>query len=176
LALPAELAFERGLALAPLRPNLGAAMLRAIRGFRKDDEGAWVAELECGHPQHVRHSPPWQNYAWVQDPIGRQAKLGSPLDCLFCNMAALPAGLVRYKDTAAFTELTTPAALTKDHRTKAGVWAEIEVLEGKLEYSCPRGTFVLRPGILGIVEPEVAHAVRPIGQVRFVVHFLRSAD
>jgi tellurite methyltransferase len=151
-------------------------MRRAIRGFHQDEEGVWVAELECGHPQHVRHNPPWQNSAWVIDPAGRKAKLGSSLDCPFCNMAALPAGLARYKDTAAFTELTTPAGLTKDHCTKAGVWAEIEVLEGRLEYSCPRGTFVLRPGIVGIVEPEVVHCVRALGPVRYVVHFLRAAE
>ena len=25
----------------------------------------WVAELECGHTQHVRHDPPWTNRPWV---------------------------------------------------------------------------------------------------------------
>jgi len=151
-------------------------MLRSIEAFHQDDEGVWVAELACGHPQHVRHDPPWQNYAWVADEAGRSAKLGAPLDCLFCNMANLPAGLVRYKHTPVFTELTTPAGLRSDHRTKAGVWAEIEVEEGKLEYRCRQGTFVLRPGIVGVVEPEMAHSVRPLGPVRFQVHFLRNAD
>ena len=36
-------------------------MLRPIDGFHQDEEGHWVAELRCGHGQHVRHAPPfWQ--------------------------------------------------------------------------------------------------------------------
>ena len=35
-------------------------MKRAIVGYHRDDVGDWVAELECGHAQHVRHDPPWQ--------------------------------------------------------------------------------------------------------------------
>jgi hypothetical protein len=34
-------------------------MKRAVIGFDKDEEGHWVAKLECGHGQHVRHDPPW---------------------------------------------------------------------------------------------------------------------
>ena len=30
-------------------------MQRKITGFHLDEEGYWVAELECGHNQHVRH-------------------------------------------------------------------------------------------------------------------------
>jgi uncharacterized protein DUF3565 len=35
-------------------------MQRRIVGYHQDDERHWVAELECGHAQHVRHDPPWQ--------------------------------------------------------------------------------------------------------------------
>jgi hypothetical protein len=31
---------------------------RRIVGFHTDVEGDWVADLECGHTQHVRHDPP----------------------------------------------------------------------------------------------------------------------
>jgi hypothetical protein len=31
---------------------------RSIVGFHRDDESHWVAELDCGHDQHVRHDPP----------------------------------------------------------------------------------------------------------------------
>jgi hypothetical protein len=34
-------------------------MQRKINGYHCDEERHWVAELECGHDQHVRHSPPW---------------------------------------------------------------------------------------------------------------------
>jgi hypothetical protein len=42
-------------------------MRRRIIGFHEDTEGHWVADLECGHAQHVRHEPPWQERSWVPD-------------------------------------------------------------------------------------------------------------
>lgn len=36
-------------------------MQQAIIGFHLDEEDHWVADLVCGHAQHVRHNPPWQN-------------------------------------------------------------------------------------------------------------------
>ena len=147
---------------------------RKIIGFHQDEEGAWVAELACGHGQHVRHAPPFQNRPWVNDPAARAQKLGTELECLLCNMATLPAGLTAYKQTPTFSEGDVPAALLQDHRTKADVWAEIVVEEGRLEYTCTRGVFVLRPGVNGVVEPEQPHHVRPLGQVRFFVRFLRA--
>jgi hypothetical protein len=36
-------------------------MQRKIIGFHQDEEQDWVADLECGHQQHVRHTPPWLN-------------------------------------------------------------------------------------------------------------------
>ena len=45
-------------------------MPRRIAGFHRDGEGHWVAELECGHSQHVRHDPPWQNRPWVMTEQG----------------------------------------------------------------------------------------------------------
>ena len=44
----------------------------ASTGRRAD----WVAELECGHNQHVRHNPPWTNRPWVVTPEGRARVLG----------------------------------------------------------------------------------------------------
>jgi hypothetical protein len=38
---------------------------RGIVGFRQDEQGHWIAELECGHAQHFRHDPPWMNRPWV---------------------------------------------------------------------------------------------------------------
>jgi hypothetical protein len=32
---------------------------RKIVAFHLDENLDWVAELECGHQQHVRHNPPW---------------------------------------------------------------------------------------------------------------------
>jgi len=58
---------------------------RAIVGYRQDEEGHWVAELECGHTQHVRHDPPWQVRVWVTTPEGRALHLGTELECVLCD-------------------------------------------------------------------------------------------
>jgi hypothetical protein len=60
-------------------------MERAIVGFDRDDVGDWVALLACGHRQHVRHRPPWQERPWVLTPAGRQSRLGVPLNCALCD-------------------------------------------------------------------------------------------
>ncbi len=61
-----------------------AAPLRAIVGFRQDDELHWVAELSCGHGQHVRHDPPLVTRPWVLTEAGRTGRLGVELPCLRC--------------------------------------------------------------------------------------------
>lgn len=60
------------------------APARRITGFHQDEEGHWVAELECGHGQHVRHDPPWQNRPWVVTAGGRAGQLGQALACRTC--------------------------------------------------------------------------------------------
>jgi hypothetical protein len=55
-----------------------------IVGFQQDSEGHWVAELECGHTQHVRHDPPWQQRPWVTSAEGRAKFLGTTLHCHLC--------------------------------------------------------------------------------------------
>jgi len=65
-------------------------MKRRIVGFHQDDESHWVAELDCGHNQHVRHKPPWTTRAWVTTPEGRRARLGMALDCRKCDAGAPP--------------------------------------------------------------------------------------
>ena len=64
------------------RPQRGPAS--HLQGFRQDDEGHWVAELSCGHTQHLRHLPPWQNRSWVQDEEQRKARLGTAFSCGWC--------------------------------------------------------------------------------------------
>jgi hypothetical protein len=60
-------------------------MKRRIVGFRQDEEGHWVAELECGHDQHVRHNPPMTTRIWVTTLEGRTRALGRQLDCKMCD-------------------------------------------------------------------------------------------
>ena len=58
---------------------------RAIIGFHQDEFDDWVADLECGHTQHVRHQPPWQERPWVTTAAGRNAHLGQCLLCKKCD-------------------------------------------------------------------------------------------
>jgi hypothetical protein len=60
-------------------------MKQAIIGFHQDGEQHWVANLVCGHTQHVRHNPPWQSRPWVITEEGRASKIGSTLECKKCD-------------------------------------------------------------------------------------------
>lgn len=60
-------------------------MQRRIVGFHQDEAGDWVADLDCGHGQHVRHDPPWRLRPWVVEPATRQAAIGTPLECRKCD-------------------------------------------------------------------------------------------
>lgn len=63
-------------------------MQQPIVGFHRDDEQHWVAELACGHNQHVRHNPPWVMRPWVQTAEGRKRMLGCRLECRKCDEEA----------------------------------------------------------------------------------------
>jgi hypothetical protein len=62
-------------------------MNQKIKGFHQDQENHWVAELECGHAQHVRHDPPWMERPWVITKEGRETRLGVELNCVRCDEA-----------------------------------------------------------------------------------------
>ncbi len=63
-------------------------MRKPIEGYHQDADSHWVAELACGHDQHVRHDPPWMNRPWVTTPEGRAQHLGCELDCAKCDAGA----------------------------------------------------------------------------------------
>ena len=60
-----------------------------ITGFHQDADSIWVAELDCGHDQHIRHNPPWTNRPWVLTEEGRNGFLGHTLACTRCPAAAM---------------------------------------------------------------------------------------
>ncbi|MDQ4133049.1 MAG: DUF3565 domain-containing protein [Actinomycetota bacterium] len=60
-------------------------MRRAITGFHRDEVGDWVAELACGHRQHVRHQPPFRMAPWVLEEDQRRARICTDLDCPLCD-------------------------------------------------------------------------------------------
>lgn len=63
-------------------------MNQKITAYHKDEENHWVAELECGHNQHVRHDPPWTIREWVTTSQGRNNTLGQTLACKKCDEGA----------------------------------------------------------------------------------------
>jgi aminoglycoside 6'-N-acetyltransferase I len=76
---------------------------RRIVNFWQDDEAQWVAELECGHRQHMRHTPPWQERPWVLTAEGRTEHLGTTLPCRRCG--AFRVRPARKRDAQAWASL-----------------------------------------------------------------------
>ena len=161
---------------------LGAAELRSlplatITSWSQDDDGDWVAILDCGHRQHVRHHPPWQSRPWIVTDAGRAAHVSLPLPCPWCRMPALPADVEEYRRTETFDADTTPKGMLKSHRLKAGAWGQIVVTEGRVLYVLEDDGdlgLVLTPDRPGVVAPERPHHVTPQPASRFFVRFLRS--
>ena len=73
-------------------------MEQRIIGFHRDDDGDWVADLECGHGQHVRHTPPWSNRPWVVTREGREQKLHQRLQCRKCDDGEPASAAIRHSD------------------------------------------------------------------------------
>ncbi|MGE3745047.1 MAG: DUF1971 domain-containing protein [Sphingomonadaceae bacterium] len=78
-----------------------------------------------------------------------------------------------YRSTPVFDQNSLPAALQREHRTKAGTWGAIHLLSGELElhFIDPPGSQRLSPGHPGIVEPEQTHWVEPHGLMRMRIDF-----
>lgn len=79
-------------------------------------------------------------------------------------MSLLPPGLEAYSRSPEFDAATLPAALRRGHSTKAGVWALIHVLEGRLIYRIyePPSESMLQPGRPGVIQPQQLHEVEPV--------------
>jgi hypothetical protein len=60
-------------------------MKQSVTGYHKDEENDWVAELLCGHYQHVRNNPPFINRLWVTTQERRCSMLGYELNCKKCD-------------------------------------------------------------------------------------------
>jgi len=74
---------QRSYTMKPQRQLQGQP--RKIVGFHLDENLDWVAVLECGHQQLVRHNPPWTERHWVTTAEGREAHIGQELQCLACK-------------------------------------------------------------------------------------------
>ena len=143
-------------------------MERSITGFHRDDAGDWVAELECGHNQHVRHRPPFQDRAWVMDDAQRAARIGAVLECPLCDRAELPASVRHVRNRAVWDADTMPAGLRRKHRLGPATWGVLHVRQGTLRID---GTEV-REGDTRAIPPGVEHRIEPDGEVEFWIEFL----
>jgi tellurite resistance-related uncharacterized protein len=165
--------------LAELEWRLDPEPRVPIVSFSPDGDeptGSWIATLACGHNQHLRHKPPFQNAPWVTTEEGRARQLGTRLPCALCRMPRLPRTLACYKETPVFDRESVPAGLLASHTLRAGTWGQIVVLEGKVDYVIEDASglaFVLRPGVDGAVAPERPHHVALQAGARFKVRFLR---
>jgi len=150
-------------------------MERAITGFHRDEAGDWVAELSCGHDQHVRHRPPFQLRPWVLDDAERHARRGSPLDCPLCDRAELPAALRLVRTSPEWTESSLPAALQRRHRLAPGTWGRLAVRAGRVRFvaegSPGLDVELVGAGAVQAVAPEVPHEIHPLGAVRVAIEF-----
>lgn len=88
-------------------------MKQKITGFHLDEENHWVAELECGHGQHMRHDPPWMERPWVLTKEGRDGRLGQTLNCVRCDeMGAKVAAAIIEASRKSLTEAYEDAGIS----------------------------------------------------------------
>ncbi|MDA8905694.1 DUF3565 domain-containing protein [Candidatus Thioglobus sp.] len=59
--------------------------MEKITGFHLDEDNHWVADLSCGHTQHVRNNPPWQQREWVLSDNGCNDFIGFEFECKSCR-------------------------------------------------------------------------------------------
>lgn len=135
-------------------------MQRTIIESIQQPDSKWLTQLSCGHSLHLHNA----------------AVPAEPLDCDACERFELPVQFIAYKQTPMFNEATVPAGILNNHSTKAGVWAKIHVVDGRLRYRVPalNTDQELAAGQIGIVVPEVVHNVQPLGTVSFYVEFYRA--
>jgi tellurite methyltransferase len=153
-------------------------MHRAMTGFRRDDDGDWVAELSCLHSQHIRHDPPFWEAAWIDDDDQRARRVGEPLDCPLCDRAEMPEGLRPKRTTATWDAETMPGALRRDHRVAAGTWGLLEVQHGEVRFradTSPPIDVLVTADRPQPIPPELDHHVEPSADARFRVTFLVPA-
>lgn len=154
-------------------------MIRRIDGFRRDDEGDWVAELSCLHAQHVRHRPPFQERPWVSTEAGRAGRVGAELDCPLCDRLELPAGLQVVRTAGPFDAGNLPAGLRRSHVVADRTWGLLRVLDGSVVFSAETAPPVREPVRAGEerpIPPGVRHRVQVDGPVRLAVDFLTRPD
>ncbi|MEW9855833.1 DUF1971 domain-containing protein [Novosphingobium rhizovicinum] len=81
-----------------------------------------------------------------------------------------------YKVTPIFDETTLPEAIRNEHRTKAGTWGLLRVLEGAvtLVFIDPAREVAVSKDRPAPIPPEAPHFVKVDGPMRLQVEFYRE--
>jgi tellurite resistance-related uncharacterized protein len=152
-------------------------MIRSVVAFYTDLAGDWIAKLSCHHNQHVRHRPPFQERAWVLEPAGRAAHLGSAIDCPLCDRCEFPEGLTILRRVGPWDQDSLPGGLLGAHRVPDGQWGRLLVAAGAIGFQFEAdemlGAFQL-PLVAGsqqAIPPGAPHRLIPIGAVRLEIEF-----
>ena len=106
---------------------------------------------------------------------GRDARIGSELDCPLCDRAELPPGLTVARSAGPFNAATLPAALQRAHKVADHTWGCIRVLDGSIRFTMDTAPPVDRQLDAGDdqpIPPGVPHAVHLQGTALVVVDFL----
>lgn len=151
-------------------------MERRIVGFHTDAESDWVAELDCGHNQHVRHRPPFQLRPWVLHETGRAARLGTSLDCPLCERCEWPEGLQLARRSAEWDARSLPPGLRSAHSLAAGTWGRLVVEEGHVSFhacTVPPIDRLLEAREVQAIPPSVEHEIELEGDARLFLEFLK---
>ena len=128
-------------------------MKQPITGFHLDEENHQVADLACGHRQHMRHDPPWMERPWVLTEEGRRSRLGVGLECKRCDEAG------RAVAEAVREALRTAAARAYEDGGLSGLCAE-----GRWELALDAlGTANLLPAIQRALRAPPADTPAPGG-------------
>lgn len=146
-----------------------SVMKRAMVAFDRDEYGDWLAWLDCGHTQHVRHQPPFIMREWVTTRQGRQAYLGHRLDCQRCNHFEFPDQLIFDGRGAIHHAENMPRDWRQDQCSAAGQWLAIDVMQGSLRYCAPDHDIdlILVRGVVGVVPPRILYSLQPAADTLF---------
>lgn len=156
----------------------GDGVIRSVTGFHLDPDGDWVAEVCCGHAQHVRHQPPFQQRPWVLDPIGRAGRVGTPIDCPLCERAELPPGLAVTGRAGPWDADSLPAELGAAGCAPPGRWGRLRVHSGSIGFqfapgpSGPAPVVRLEAGSCQAIPPGRAYRLLPRGPALIELEYL----
>ena len=110
------------------------------------------------------------------DPAGREAHIGSQLECPLCDRAELPDGLTVVGHAGPWDRDSLPGGLLHSHRVPEGRWGLLRLTEGAVDFQFEQADADparhLKAGQSQPIPPGVPHRLIPTGAVRLELEFL----